>query len=101
MPRFQRTALNKSIGHHRENLAIILSGHVTLIIIELSRIQSTARNKIFQRIELSIAWKVNYKFLLNTWIEKNRFQTIALWIFRIENESIFFYSSSSNGETTP
>lgn len=36
MPRFQRTALNKSIGHHRENLAIILSGHVTLIIIELS-----------------------------------------------------------------
>lgn len=90
MPRFQRTALNKSIGHHRENLAIILSGHVTLIIIELSRIQSTARNKIFQRIELSIAWKVNYKFFLNTWIEKIDSKQSRYGFFESKTSPFFF-----------
>lgn len=38
MPRFPHRAngrrTRKSIGHHRENFAIILSDHVTLIIIE-------------------------------------------------------------------
>lgn len=54
MPRFPHRAngrrTRKSIGHHRENFAIILSDHVTLIIIEspIEFPRCTARHKILR-----------------------------------------------------
>lgn len=91
MPRFQRTNVEQKYrpSPWKSRDYSLRPRHVNYNRI-IHRIQSTGRNKIFQRIELSIAWKVNYKFFLNTRIEKIDSKQSRYGFFESKTSPFFF-----------